>query len=209
MMVSTAADVWTPESLPFPANRNERGLEGIAARNGLWVACGFDDGAEGTPESPSRVLFLNRGSGWDRIAVPCGGCSNREFGAVAVSAPGGILLGGSITNFAGGADEYTAFLLLRSVAGDWAEIVLPDPEALERVNDILIAADGTLYLACGMETGFLLRWPPGRGIEREAAIPSARIRRLAQAPDGTIWAAGSLQSGENGEARPAVWRRKT
>ena len=42
-----------PGTLPFPANRNERGLEGIATRNGLWAACGFDDGAEGTPESPS------------------------------------------------------------------------------------------------------------------------------------------------------------
>ena len=117
---------------------------------------------------------------------------------MAVSAPGGILLGGAITNFAGGADEYTAFLLLRSVAGDWAEIVLPDPEALERVNDILIAADGTLYLACGMETGFILRWPSGEGIEREAAIPSARIRRLAQAPDGR---SGPRERSARGERR--------
>jgi hypothetical protein len=205
--VSTSADVWTPESLPFPAGAGERGIQDIAARNGHWAACGFDDAGDGSAEFPNRVLFVDDGAGWERIDAGCGGCSNREFEAVAVSASGGILLGGSITDFAGGASVYTASLLLRSTGGDWVEIVLPAADELEAVNDILLAADGTTYLACGREDGHILRWPVGGAAAREATFYSARINRLAESPDGSIWAAGAWLTAEGDVERPAIWKR--
>lgn len=205
--VSRAADVWTPESLPYPSVGGEHGLEDLAARNGHWVACGFDDGAEGTPESPNSVLFRDNGSGWERIEVACGGCSNREFQSVAVHTGGGLFLGGSITEFGGGANDYTAFLMLRTADGDWVEIVLPAPTELRTINDILLARDGDVYMACGMDSTVILRWPAGGSIERDALIASARVTRLAEAPDGSIWAAGARLDDEGEVARPAIWKR--
>ncbi len=200
-------DIRTTETLPFPTAVNEHGLHDIAAGNGVWAACGFDDGGDGSPEEPNSVLFRNAGSGWERLDVPCGGCSDREFDAVAVDANGVILLGGSITNFAGGAHDYTAFLLMRSVSGAWVEIALPQATALESVNDILLARNGDAYLACGQETASIVRWPSGRGLEREAAIDSARVWRMAEASDGTVWAVGTVQRGEIPDTRPALWKR--
>ncbi len=205
--ISTSADVWTPESLPFPPGTGERGIQDIAARNGHWAACGFDDAGDGSPEFPSRVLFVDDGAGWERIDAGCGGCSNREFEAVTVSASGAILLGGSITDFSGGASVYTASLLLRSTSGDWAEIVLPRADELEAVNDILLATDGTTYLACGRGNGYILRWPAGGTAAREATFTSARINRLAEAPDGSVWAAGAWLTAEGDVERPAIWKR--
>jgi len=135
------------------------------------------------------------------------GCTNWEFQSVAVSDEGGIVLGGSITNFAGGANEYTAFLLLRSAGGDWAEIVLPAAQELMTVNDILFARDGVAYLACGRESAFILRWPPGGSVTRDAAFASARINRLAEAPDGSISAAGAHLTNVGDVDRPAIWVR--
>lgn len=210
LLVSPGADAWTPESLPFPATTNERGLVDIAARNGVWAACGFDDGAEGTPESPYHVVFLNGGAGWQRLELPCGGCGNREFRAVAVSATGGVLLGGAITNFQGGAaDEYVAFLLVRSAGGDWVEIVLPAAGELDRVNDILVTTDGTVYLACGMGgVSRIVRSPTGGPAVREASFEDARIESLAEGPGGAIHAVGARFAAGNPDLpSPALWRR--
>lgn len=85
--ISTSADVWTPESLPFPAGVGERGIQDIAARNGHWAACGFDDAGDGSPQSPSRVLFVDNGAGWERIDAGCGGCSNRDLGTGRLTRP--------------------------------------------------------------------------------------------------------------------------
>jgi hypothetical protein len=207
-MISTAPDSWTLETLPFPASTNERQIQDLSAGAGIWTACGFDDGADGTPDSPNEVLFLNHGTGWERISVACGGCSNREFRSVAVSETGGILLGGAITDFSAGGNEYTASLVLRSVSGDWVELVLPAATELKRVNDILIAEDGTVYLACGMGTmAYLVRSSPGGPIERDATLTSARINRLAESPDGSIWATGAVLDAQGNVLRPAIWKR--
>ena len=207
-MISTAPDSWTLETLPFPASQNERQLQDLSAGAGIWTACGFDDGADGTPDSPNEVLFLNHGTGWERISAPCGGCSNREFRSVAVRQNGGIFLGGAITDFSAGGNEYTASLALRPTSGDWVEIVLPAPTELKRVNDILIGQDGTVYLACGMGTiSYLVRSSPGDAPERDATLTSARINRLAESPDGTIWAAGAVLDAQGNVLRPAIWKR--
>ena len=204
VLISTTPDMWTAETLPFPMGQGERGLQDLSARNGIWAACGFDDAGDGTPTSPNSVLFLDQGTGWERVSVSCGGCSNWEFRSVAVSETGGVLLGGAITNFAGGANEYTASLLVRSVAGDWAEIVLPKSTELKRVNDILITQDETVYLACGMgTTSYLVREPPGDQI---TTLTLARINRIAESPDGNIWAAGAVLDSEGNVLRPAIWK---
>jgi len=75
IVVSTSSDVWTLESLPYPTG-GEHGIEDVAAGSGHWAACGFDDGGDGTPESPNSVLFRDQGTGWERIGVECGGCTN-------------------------------------------------------------------------------------------------------------------------------------
>ena len=207
-VISTSPDSWVTETLPFPVGQNERGVQDLSGSAGGWAACGFDDGGDGTPESPNSVLFLNQGMGWQRISVACGGCSNWEFRSVGVGQTGGVLLGGAETNFAGGGDEYTASLLLRSVSGDWASIVLPKPTDLKRVNDILIAQDGAVYLACGMGgTWYLMRWAAGGGIVRDATLTGARINRLAESPDGTIWVSGAVLDAEGNVLHAAIWKR--
>jgi hypothetical protein len=209
-LVSLAADSWSAESLPFPSTTGERGLVDIAARDGVWVACGYDDGAEGTPDSPHAVLFRNGGAGWQRVAVPCGGCSNREFRAVAVSATGGLLLGGAITDYgAGAADASVAFLLVRSVAGDWTEIVLPGAGRLDRVNDILAASDGSIYLACGLDGAHcVVRSPSGAPAACELSLERARIEALGEGPGGVLYAVGAtLDAGNSALQSPALWRR--
>ena len=207
VLISTSPDLWTPEALPFPIGQGEKGIQDLSARNGIWAACGFDDGGDGTPTSPNSVFFVDEGTGWERVSVSCGGCSNWEFRSVAVSETGGVLLGGAITNFSGGANDYTASLLLRSVSGDWVEIVLPKPTELKRVNDILIAQDGAVYLACGMGgTSYLVR-SAGGSITRDATPTSARINRIAESPDGTIWAAGAVLDAEGNVLHPAIWKR--
>jgi hypothetical protein len=209
VMISTAPDSWTLETVPYSSTgQNERQLQDLSARGGRWVACGFDDAGDGTPDSPNNVLFLNQGAGWERISVSCGGCSNREFRSVAASETGGVLLGGAVTDFTGGANEYTASLLVRSVSGDWAPLTLPAPTELKRVNDILIAQDGTVYLACGLgTTSYLVRSVNGDSMVRDATVTKARINRLAESPDGSIWAAGAVLDAEGNVLRPAIWKR--
>lgn len=210
LLVSVAADSWSAESLPFPSTTGERGLVDIAARDGVWVACGYDDGAEGTPDSPHAVLFRNGGTGWQRLAVPCGGCSNREFRSVAVSATGGLLLGGAITDYgAGAADASVAFLLVRSASGDWTEIVLPDAGRIDRVNDILVASDGGIYLACGLDGAHcVLRSPSGAPASCELSLEHARIAALGEGPGGILYAVGAtLAPGDSALPAPALWRR--
>jgi hypothetical protein len=207
VMKSSAPDVWIPESIPFPGPVNEHGIKDICVGDGVFYACGFDDGGDGSPEFPHQVLFQSdEAGGWVRIEVPCGGCSDREFRAVAITSQGGLLLGGAITNFSGGSpDMYRAFLI-HYTGGNWEEIVLPEPGALDRVNDILVTTNGDIYLACGMETGFIVRLPVGGTGEREAAIPAARISALAQSAEA-IWAAGEIFVGTAEASRPGLWKR--
>ena len=203
---SESPDVWVPESIPFPSSSDERALTDIDAQGGVFVACGFDDGAEGTPESPNSVVFRDSGSGWQRLDAPCGGCTNREFRAVAVTPSGSFFLGGAITDFSSGApDQYRAFLLLATTAGDWVEIVLPNSGELDRVNDILITDGGDVYLACGMGRGVIIRQGAGTTTVVEAMLDNAEIRGLAESSDGSVWAAGSVTDEDGLTMRPAIW----
>jgi hypothetical protein len=210
VLKSTAPDVWTPEPVPFPGAPQEKALADISVKDDVFIVCGFDDGGEGTIESPNSVVFQNANGTWERIDGPCGGCSAQEFKAVLAMANGAFLLGGADTHFEAGApDAYTAFLHLRTSSGDWVSLVIPQPGRIDRVNDILIAGNGDTYLACGVESGFILRKPADGVFEEELAVPFARISSLAEGPDGSVWAAGSIRSSEAGEERPALWKRES
>jgi len=209
ILKSSLPDVWSPEVLPFPSpGGNERGLNDVTASNGVFFVCGFDDAGDGNAVSPNSVLFRSDGDGWERIEAPCGGCSNREFRSVAAKPAGGVFLGGAITDFSSGAtDDYRAFLLSWSPSGGWVEVVLPNPASLDRVNDILIAGNGDIYLACGVESTIIVRLPAGGSLERDGTIPGAVIRALAESSDGSIWAAGSVRASNTEAYRPAIWKR--
>ncbi|MDZ4804269.1 MAG: hypothetical protein SGI90_05365 [Candidatus Eisenbacteria bacterium] len=206
VFVSRSPDTWTPESIPFPSSNNERALVDISADDGVFIACGFDDGGDGTPQSPNSVVFRNDGGDWERLELPCGGCANREFRTVAVTPSGSFFLGGAETDFsAGSQDQYQAFPLSSSREGDWTEIVLPEPGKLDRVNDILIATDGDIYLACGVEGSIIVQMS-GTSVY-EAVLPGTRIAQLAEAPDGSIWAAGAILDRTDESSRPMIWKR--
>lgn len=208
VMESRAPDVWTPESIPFPGDPGEHALRDITARGNLLFACGFDDGGEGTPASPNSVVFRSEDEGWLRMDAPCGGCSDREFRAVAATPDGGFLLGGAVTDFsAGSADPYRAFLLHYSVSGGWEEIPLEEPGRLDRVNDILISSQGDVFLACGQGRAFIVRLLEDGSSEVEATLPTARIAMLAES-DGGLVAAGATFSPGGEENRPAIWIRR-
>jgi hypothetical protein len=208
IMESSAPDIWTPESLPFPGQPGEHAITDITARADVLFACGFDDGGDGTPSSPNSVVFRSDGEGWVRIEAPCGGCSNREFKAVAATPDGGLLLGGAITNFsAGSADPYQAFLYHYSDSDGWEEIPLADPGRLDRVNDILITSQGDIFLACGQGRAFIVRLLQDGSSELEATLPTARIAMLAESHDGIV-AAGAIFSPGGAENHPAIWIRR-
>lgn len=207
-----AGGSWSPVSIPTPGDPNDKALVDLAFGAGAWVACGYDDGGEGTIEKPYSLLMVDEGSGWELIAALCGGCGNQEYEAVAVSDQGTILLGGAVTDFAAGSeDEYTAFLRRyeRDIE-EWTEVVLPDPGALDRVNEILLVPGGDIYLACG-ESGehSLVRLPAGgtsydpSNLEWHSA--QAQIFGLAASGAGTVYAVGAKSEG--GTLRPFMLSR--
>ena len=89
--------------------------------------------------------------------------------------------------------------------------MLPDPVALGRVNDILLARDGSIYLACSDEyddtsTARLAR-VTGSGIEEEISPFGGELLQLAETADGTIYAAGSRRVAGSTAREPVLLRR--
>lgn len=185
---------WTRSTVALPGNPNDRSLVAVTeGADGLY-ACGFNDGGEGTPENPFRLVMRDTGSGFELMPGPCTDCTSHEYEAMASTSSGGVLLGGAITNFRiDAADDYRAFLALWSpTSEDWVEIVLPDAGALDKVNAILVASDGSVYLACGMEgSATVVRQPPdGPAVVDWVADGPADVLDLAELDDGTILAGG-------------------
>lgn len=190
-VTSTAPQTWISDPLPL-SEADEAGLLDVDIRGGMAAACGFDDGAD-----VPQVLLLRQGTG-DWQLADLGGLTtfSRTFTAVALGDDGAVFVGG----IAGaGGSHPTAFLSVRSSAGDWADIVLPNPTQLGRVNDILVAADGSVYLACSGEddlpTAHIVRASGVGPVEEIAPFPG-ELNALTQDGDGTIWAAGTrMQAG--------------
>jgi len=207
----TTEGKWTQIQIETPGNPNDKALRDVAYGADTWVACGFDDGGDGSIEEPNAILMIDEGTGWQLVGSPCGGCGNHDYRAVAIGSTGTIYLGGSVTDFSnGGGDDYVAFL--RAYERDieeWTEIALPDPGNLDGVNDILLDSNGDIYLACGEERGAVVRLPAGSSsvdpTNVEWLSEESRFFALGQAADGTVHAVGARTSGA--EPEPLMLRR--
>jgi len=187
---STEPGVWTQEPLTFSTG-NEKGFWDLTYAEGMFYACGFDDGG------PPYALFLDHtaATGWRPTAGPPP-AFNRELRALSSGAPGVLLVGGTDADYSSVPTRLHARLFHRATSGDWAEFVLPEPESLQRVNAILRASDNATYLGCGVEaTGAVIR-AGDAGITATGAVPGP-VLALAEAGSGEIYAVGTRQSGES------------
>jgi hypothetical protein len=192
----------------------EAGLTSLVEESGAVYGCGFNDAADGTQEDPYRMVMKYEGEAWQRLPSPCLGCGSFNFSAIDAS-PEVLYVGGSSTAiqtpdepYGDGVAVETAWLSKYSfVEPGWTQLVLPDAELLQRVNAVLAASNGDLYLACGSPDtpAYLLRGEPGEEFEVEAELPGVRLFSLAETPDGRILAAG-LEPGEV-EGRPVLLQR--
>ncbi len=210
-VMGTIDGSWTRESYPTAGDPQEKSIVDMAAGSGILYACGFDDGADGTPQAPFAVLMANSGNGWNAVAGPPGSEANHEFRAVEVNSQGALLLGGAVTDYSAGApDPSRAFLALRlnsTPPDEWAQAELSQAGDLDRVNDILAAASGDTYLACGDSTAYLVWIPRGFAASVvEFAGAGVSLYALAEDGAGRIYAAGGRT--ENGRMRPLILRRE-
>ncbi len=206
----TADGSWTTVSIPLPGDPQEKSLVDLAWHSGTWAGCGFDDGANGDEDSPFSVLLTDEGAGWIlRKGLGCGGCGNREFRAVAFNQQGALLLGGAITDFSAGAvDDYVAFLMqYDAVHDEWLEFVLPEAGTLDRVNDILVAANGDVYLACGESGSALVHHYSTGETTIEWQSSDVRLQSLAEAENGDIYAVGLTAPQNSFTPTPYMLRR--
>lgn len=207
----TAEGAWSEVPITAPGDPQEKSLVDVAYGAGVWVACGFDDGGEGTPQQPYAILMLDQGSGWESISAICAGCGSHEFKSVAIDDAGLIYLGGAQTDFSNGAsDEYIGFLWTYAPdIEEWTTIALPDPGSLDRVNDILLSANGDVYLACGVDIASLVRLPVGGESDAQENIEyvatATVLYGLAQTNGGDVYAVG--QSGLTSSSRPLMLLR--
>lgn len=202
LLSSTAPGSWDADWFP-KSGTNEGGFQDVDVRGDVAVACGFDDGAD----TLQVVLRRTKTTDWkmlNRDGLPFG----TELRCIAVSATGAIFVGG--VQYPGG-PQTQAFAAVRSAAGEWATLVLPDPVALGRVNDILLATDGSIYLACSSEyedtsTGWVLR-VTGTGASPEIGPLEGELLDLAEANDGTIYAVGSRRLSGSSVREPVLLER--
>jgi hypothetical protein len=202
LLSSDKPGTWDSDSFP-KSGTNEGGFHAVDVLGDVAVACGFDDGAD----TLQVVLRRTKTDGWklvNRDGLPFA----TELRCIAVDAAGAIFVGG--VQSPGGPDT-RAFASVRSASGEWTSLVLPDPVALGRVNDILLASDGSIYLACSSEyedssTAHLLR-ASEEGVREEIEPFGGELLQLAESADGSIYAAGSrrIDSGPNRE--PVLLRR--
>jgi serine/threonine protein kinase len=131
-----------------------------------------------------------------------------------------LLVDADGTVWAGGPQSGERFPLSHFNGTTWVTDELPtDDPALAgvelRIQSILRASDGSLWL--GLQGGRLLRWDgkswasfgPDEGVGTGADGDDIRIRRLAQASDETIWAAGSKLGLLRFNADQGRWERVT
>ena len=124
---------------------------------------------------------------------------------MALSATGTIYVGGVVGVYATG---YRGFLIERKPTGHWVEIDLPDPDQTGRVNDILIASDGALYLACSgrvnNDFASIIRVTALAGAAHDTLPFRGELNQLAEGPDGEIYAVGMRKSGGGAVLETAV-----
>ena len=188
---STEPGVWKVDGLPLTGT-NDSGFRDVCIRGDRAVACGFDDGAD----TLQVILTRTATSQWEKIQPA--GPSTRTFYCIALGDDGTIFVGG--IEGAGGMSP-KAFLTQRSPDGLWADLILPDPELLHGVNDILIADDGSIYLACmgeGDQSQANLVHGNPAGVRKEITSFPGGLLQLDQAANGDIFAVGFRRDDQDG-----------
>ena len=83
----------------------------------------------------------------------------------------------------------------------------PDPDQTGQVNDILLASDGALYLACsgrvGNDLASVVR-VTAIGAGHEVTPFPGELNQLAEGPDGRIYAVGMRKSASGVVVEKAV-----
>ncbi|MBE0566698.1 MAG: hypothetical protein IH621_12100 [Krumholzibacteria bacterium] len=201
LWTSAAPGQWPADDLPLTGS-NDSGFRDVHVVGDRAVACGFDDGAD----TLQVILTRTAGTGWSKVDLAGSGLNLDTLQAVAMTDGGAIFVGGIE---AAGGREAQAFLSLRDAAGEWTAIVLPEPVALGGINDILIAGDGSIYLACSGEPGLdpdaTIIHATESGVVRELPPFPGQMLQLAEAPGGTIYAVG-VRHGV-GEGTAVMFRR--
>lgn len=180
---STTPGEWNFDDLPLTGT-NDSGFRDVDIRGGRAVACGYDDGAD------TLQVILTRTAATDWTKIEPAGPFGRTYFCIAQSDAGTIFIGG--IEGAGGISP-KAFLTQRTTDGAWTELVLPDPERLHGVMDILIADDGDIYLACmgeGDDTEANLVHACSCGVKKEITPFPGGLLQVDQSADGMIYAVG-------------------
>jgi hypothetical protein len=190
----------------------EAGLVSLVAEAGGVFGVGFDDGADGTPEQPFRIVMHYDGFEWTRLESPCGNCGSYDFRAIEATS-NALFAGGSIMVRPDGeptapAEEQAWLAVWSFEESGWTTIVLPQPASLVRVNSILAASDGTVWLACGdpESSAWIVRAAPGAAAEIDLEAEGYRLFSLAESADGAIFASG-LESGTS-QGWPVILERR-
>jgi hypothetical protein len=194
LWTSTAPGVWSFDDLPLTGT-NDSGFRDVDVRGDRAVACGYDDGAD----TLQVILTRTTTTGWQKIQPA--GPGTRTYFCVALSEAGTIFVGG--IDGAGGVSP-KAFLTQRLAGGQWAELLLPEPELLHGVMDILIASDGDIYLACmgeGDRTKANLIHADSSGVRNEITPFPGGLLQVAEGPDGSIYAVGFRRDEGTGAER--------
>jgi hypothetical protein len=188
LWTSLTPGVWTQDVLPLTGT-NDSGIRDVDVVGDMAVACGFDDGAD----TLQVLLQRTASTGWEKI--PLGdGHFGRSFRCVALSEAGAIIVGG--ISGAGGPDPQP-FVVVRSPAGDWVEIDLPNIAQVGMINDILIAEDA-IYAVCSGEVNH--NWAAiiradALGVEHDIEPFQGQLFQLAEGQNGKVYATGVRRSG--------------
>ena len=191
LWTSTDPGAWNVDVLPLTGT-NDSGFRDVYIRGDRAVACGFDDGAD------TLQVILERTVSTEWAQVTTGGPYTGTFFCVALSEDGTIFVGG--IEFAGGMSP-RAFLVQRTSDGLRTDLLLPDPEVLHGVNDILIASDGSIYLACmgeGDNSVANLVHADAHGVRTEINSFPGGLLQLGQAGNGDIYAVGFRRNEQDG-----------
>ena len=194
--------IWAIEVTPLDTQQ-DGGFTDVFVGGGRALACGYDEGAD----TLQVALSLDTVAGvWRKVPLGAG-VATRTFRCIAGTAGGAIMVGG----LQGGSGQSPrAFLMLRSSAGAWSDIALPDGDLIGGVNDILPAADGAWYVACGGAGGAglatILR-VSGTTATREMTPFQGKVQQMAVDGDGVVHAVGYRSTAGLGLEQPTLWTR--
>jgi hypothetical protein len=191
LWTSTGPGDWNFDDLPLTGT-NDSGFRDVYIRGDRAVACGYDDGAD------TMQVILTRTATTDWKKIEPGGPFSGSYYCIALSEEGTIYVGGIE---GAGSMSPRAFLAQRSADGLWTDVILPDPNLLHGVMDILIAGDGSIYLACMGEgehtTANLIHASPS-GVLKEITPFPGGLLQIDQAAGGNIYAVGFRRDEQTG-----------